>query len=1179
MYVSRIEITGFKSFVDPTVIELQPGITAIVGPNGCGKTNICDAIRWVFGEENIRLLRGSRIEDVIFNGTQKRQAVGMAEVSITLSDVQGVLPVEQNEITVTRRVFRSGDSEFMINKVPCRLKDIVDLFLGTGLGRRAYSVMERDMIDWILDDTNNQRRRIIEEAAGISKYKARRQETINKLALTERDLERLSDLMTEIERRVSSLSRQAAKARRYERLTQRIREVEIIASAKEFNSMQTRLSELAKSLEEVEVEISECSSWIDVAEAEIQKKRNHIVDIDAKAVELGKGMSEVNQRLQKVESDIAILSERKSNLMANLEQIRASLESHRVQVSNKKQSVSQKRSQLASLEQMLSEENLRKQDLIERYQKVIDEIRDERSQSVVSVKDALERARGDLEMVSKAAELRSHQAHLKEMISGLKQSQADYVGRLESIEKGISCDTEQIHNLRHDLDLLGNEIASLAETIENLRRKIQEIDERRKQIEKESSKASSHYEVLKDLVERYEGYRDGVRVVMQAEDRQGVLGVVGDFIKCLDTRYQPAVITALAEAVEYVMVEDAVRAAEWVKTLRSKGEGSAGFIVLERVKGSERSSINAPGILGSIVDFIECEPRYRSVVDHLLGEVYLVESLDRALELSAQFGDRFGFVTIEGDAVFRGSIVKSALNGPSHDSVIGRRQKLAALKSQVEALHELANEQEAAYQEVKKGLEQIEAEYKSKIDQRQHLERNLSELEHDLEIKISEKNTIQKELAEIEEQLESKNAEIDRISKEIETLQSLETKCFDPSALISEIGASIPLEEEAERLRVALQDVDLRIAKGESNLASLREGLEQLSSEIKHLEEQIDKLSDEEVKIQGQIEEIERNQKSLWESIEKDQQVLSGLEEQRNGVFNLKHAIEGEIEDLRKSIKDKQRVREQGLVRRQEIISQQNMLKSGMEDLKRRMLVEYNIDLEKVSHDEISAVDDCEAQLTRLKEALRSLGAVNLVAIEDYNKEKERYDFLLAQKEDLEKARQDLNQAIVQINRKARAEFRDTFERVRQDFRKNFQILFEGGDADLRLRFEDDPLESPIDIFAQPSGKRLGQISLLSGGERALTAIAFLFAVYHTKPSPFCLLDEVDAPLDDTNIRRFLGLIREMSQRTQFVIVTHNKKTMEAASCLYGVTMEEPGVSKVVSVKLLSDAERLQAVS
>jgi len=339
VYVSRIEIIGFKSFVDKTVIELEPGITAIVGPNGCGKTNICDAIRWVFGEENIRLLRGSRIEDVIFNGTEKRPPVGMAEVSITVSDVQDLLPLDQSEVTITRRVFRSGESEFFINKVPCRLKDIVDLFLGTGLGRRAYSVMERDMIDWILDDTNNQRRRIIEEAAGISKYKARRQETINKLSLTERDLERLSDLLSEIERRVHSLSRQAAKARRYERINERIRRIEIIASAKQLRSMQARMAELAKSFEQIEVEISDCSSWIDVAEAEIEKKRNALLDLDSKIVEAGKNISDVTQRLQKLESNLAVLSERKSNIFAKINELESLVEGLEGLLSEKQQLV------------------------------------------------------------------------------------------------------------------------------------------------------------------------------------------------------------------------------------------------------------------------------------------------------------------------------------------------------------------------------------------------------------------------------------------------------------------------------------------------------------------------------------------------------------------------------------------------------------------------------------------------------------------------------------------------------------------------------------------------------------------------------------------------------------------------------------------------------------------------
>ncbi|MGQ9602691.1 MAG: chromosome segregation protein SMC [bacterium] len=1178
MYLSRLEITGFKSFVDKTVIELQPGITAVVGPNGCGKTNICDAIRWVFGEENIRLLRGSKIEDVIFNGSQKRPAVGMAEVAITLSDVQDILPVEQSEITITRRVFRSGESEFFINKVPCRLKDIVDLFLGTGLGRRSYSVMERDMIDWILDDTNGQRRRIIEEAAGISKYKARRHETLNKLALTERDLERISDLIAEIEKRVHSLARQAAKARRYERIATRIRRVESLAAANEFRSMKLKVPMLERLLEEIQIEISDCSRSIDVAEAEIEKKRNDVLDLNAGMVEIGKTISEITQRLQKIESNIAILSERKSNISSRLNQVNWSIEGLEKSLLEKQQSVARKKSEIASLDQAICEEKKGQEDLLNRYQSIVEEIREERSRSVVTVRNALELARGGMEIASRHAELRSHQRHLTETIAGLEDRREQYKQRLGAVQEAVAADTKEIESLKNLLISMDNEIAGLGDTIEKLRMKISEIDQRRRQIERESEKASSHYEVLKGLVERFEGYREGVRIVMQAPECKGILGVVGDMVRCVDSKFEPAVMTALAEAMEYVVVEGTLHAADCVRALRSQGQGTAGFVVMERVKQAEIPSIETPGVLGAIVDFVECEPRCRGVIDHLLGQTYVVESLEKALELSAQFGDRFGFVTLEGDGVFRGSIVKSAVNVVSSESILGRKERLGSLRSEIEDLRRLAIEQEAAYQEIIKGLEAIEVEYRSKLDQKRGLEKKLIDLERALETKLSESGILEHALNEIDAQIDHKKSEVDRLVEEIERLQPLQPSEIDPASMIVKIGASVSLEEEAEQLRQELQEIDVRIAEGRTRLASLNETLSRFCSEVEQYEGEIRQLSDEISKLESQIREIDSNQHSLMESFQKDQVLLSEAEGRRQGLSDLKQSLEAEVEELRKLIKEKQRHREQLLIRRQELISEKSLLENNMTSLKRRMAVEYDVDVEKISDEEISEITDCEAELNRLKEALRSLGAVNLVAIEDYQKEKERYEFLLAQREDLLKARDDLNQAIVQINRKARAEFKDTFERVRQDFRKNFQILFGGGDADLRLQREDDPLEAPIEIFAQPPGKRLGQISLLSGGERALTSIAFLFAVYHSKPSPFCLLDEVDAPLDDINVRRFLNLIKELSMKTQFVVVTHNKKTMEAASCLYGVTMEEPGASRVVSVKLVSDAERLQTI-
>ncbi len=1174
MYVSRIEITGFKSFVDRTVIELGPGISTIVGPNGCGKTNICDAIRWVLGEENVRLLRGVRIDDIIFNGTEKRKPTGMAEVSLTLSEVQDTLPLECHEVTITRRVFRSGESQFFINKVPSRLKDIVNLLLGTGLGRRGYSIMERDMIDWILDDVNGQRRRIIEEAAGISKYKVRRQETMNKLALTERDLERVEDLISEVERRVRSLARQAAKARRYERLVNRIREVETFASVTNYTDMRKRLDELNSTLTDLDTRLASCAKRIAVSESEIEKKKGELGSIEEEVTKRGEEIARITEEVQKLENERVVTSERKHAASERILQLRKEREQKADLIATKRRMLAQKQQEVREAEQLLEQLQQQRENLMHEFERANLELKSKRERSVLSTRNQLESVQQQIDAASRATEIQSRYTHLEELLKKLKGKGEDNTEKLAIIEREVDEELAALEQLKQARSSKENEMADLEPRLEELSTRLERIREERARLGEQAARAFSRYELLKDLVERYEGYDQGVRVLMEAGRQQGVHGVLGDMIRCSEPRYEPAVVAALSEALQYVVVDQTDHATSSVRMLKEKQEGSATFVILERVRDQRSGDVPKPddGVIGRVVDFIDCDPPYRDLVEYLLGDIYLVGSLDDAFDLSNRVGDhQFGFVTPEGDGLFRGTIVRSGGNHDFASTLLGRRDKVLALRTEAEALQELAIEQAKAFEELTEALQHLKAKHDNLINEQALLSQEIADKEAKLNRKMAERDSLRRTQDELDREIKQLSQELENLSQELADSRRVASDLrIEQGSLFDNIDETTRLEGKVERLRDQLESNTGEMLKTQSQLNFLKETLEQLESEIAALEASLQGLDGEVIQLERRQQELDKHVSSVEGKAQHLLDVLAKVDEQRKSLFDNRNGLKMEIEGLRGKIKQYQSEREQIFTRKQEFQAESNLLEIKCDSLKQRMMDEYGVDITAIKPADLPECDDFESELSQLKERLRNLGPVNLIALEEYDVEKQRYDFLCEQRDDLKKARQSLDEAIVQINRRARLEFNETFEKVRQDFRKNFETLFEGGSADLRLEREHDPLESPIEILAQPSGKKLEHISLLSGGERALTAIAFLFAVYHTRPSPFCLLDEVDAPLDDANVTRFLNLIRGLSERTQFLIVTHNKKTMEAAACLYGVTMEEPGISKVVSVKLES---------
>ena len=1174
MYVSRIEMVGFKSFVDKTVVDLEPGLTSIVGPNGCGKTNICDAIRWVLGEENVRLLRGTRAEDVIFAGTELRKPTGYAEVALTLADVKNVLPVDYAEVTVTRRAYRSGDSEFLINNAPSRLKDIVDLFLGTGMGRRAYSVMERDMIDWILEDTSGQRRRIIEEAAGISKYKVRRKETQGKLELTQRDLERVQDLISEVERRVRQLARQAAKARRYERLAGRIKEVETFGSAKEFAAMKGRRAEVERELATIEARRAEQAGRISTLEAEIETTRLAVVEIEREINEQGGRIAETTQAAQKLENDRGVLAERARSIDEKTAEIAAERAQKQAQLKEKSDILAAKTAEAGEAAARLEALSKTYAGLQAEYQRLDGDLKARREESVASARKRLEDMKRTMDAASSLTGLRTRKAHIAESLEKSRLKREWVAGRLGELDGEIGRIRADCERAGADFVAEGARLAELSGVIADVTGKAEKIREELSRLAEEEARSSSRHDVLKELVERYEGYETGVRALMQDERQpQGVHGVVGDVVRCTEPRYEPALAAALYNSLQYVIVDGKDHARDSVRLLKEGKKGAATLIMLDSLPESvalDEPALGGEGVIGRITDFVDCEPRYKLAVDYLLKDIYIVENLDRAFSLSRrEVNGSHNFVTPEGDAVLKGSIVRAGANGDTSGVLIGRRQKLGELATHVEALRNLEREQEQAFTELKAGLEELKRDRENREQVYEVARRLVAELEKALGGKTSEHDALAKSREELDAEIEgftrsieTTEAELAALTRDNALLQGGQPDLFD------KVETHDQLEREVTDLQKRLEETNGELLRLEATRDFADDTIARLKVESEATSRGLEDLDLRDQDLAARKQEIAESQATLAGEIHKLVAAANEMERARNETLEKKHGLEAAVDAARARIREAQTEREAILASRQELASEINLIEVKGDALRRRMLEEFEVDIDAVDFGALEPVEDCEEELARLRTFLRNLGPVNLVALEEYAVERERYIFLKTQRDDLVKARESLDEAILQINRRARTDFVEIFAKVRQDFRKNFQTLFAGGDADLRLQDENDPLESPVEIFAQPSGKKLDHISLLSGGERALTALAFMFAVYHTKPSPFCLMDEVDAPLDDANVVRFINLLKGFSDKTQFLIVTHNKKTMENAACLYGVTMQEPGVSRVVSVRL-----------
>ncbi|MDO8446321.1 MAG: chromosome segregation protein SMC [Deltaproteobacteria bacterium] len=1178
MKIKELDILGFKSFVERTTLTFQPGITAIVGPNGCGKSNIVDAIRWVMGEQSPRHLRGKDMEDVIFGGSESRKSLGMAEVSILFSNEDGNAPEdyrEFGEIMVTRRLFRSGESEYLINKVPCRLKDITELFMGTGVGTRAYSIVEQGQIGLILNSKPQERRFLIEEAAGITKYKSRKKEALSKMESTRQNLQRVNDIVGEVKRQMNALDRQARKAERFRGYRAEAKETELKLHLLNYLRLAEALLVEEEKLRAMEGEGISMETRARGYESEIETLKGKLM-VDEKVLnDLQERFYALTGDIQKKEDRIEYLRSRRDTIekqgkrsSEELEQLKAEGERAEGEIKSLEEEIGNNRKEQAEVEVRLSE----KVEELESYKGVYEE-----------KGRGLEALKG--EMVRLASEL----AHARNNVSNLEKRIEETGRRIEKSELESEGLAKRVSEVQEEVLLVGSNITGVKKKKDDLVSKrdalfetINSLKERRKVTEQTLRaerdgllRKSSHLHSLEALQEKFEGYSDGVKAVKLSENGDKYT-VVSDIFETAP-EFETALEAALEGRLQHLLVADLTDGLNGISFLKSNSSGRCGFINKSGVRSQESGVKEIDGT--PLLDKVIIKPGYEEFGWFLLGNTYVVNTIEDALSINSQLptpNAQLRFVTLEGDVVEPAGVLVGGSNQVSGHGILQRKREMKGLREEVSILKDRVQEMEEGLKEIIEGITDAESDLESVKKELHQADLEAVHLEKDRERHADEINRLTQRLEVM--RVEGEYLSSDRAGFEKELLS--ESDKLRGLSLVKEereenIGGLqeglLVYKGEMDRVNTDLTDLKVAATSLKGRQETLKATIEKVIGRKKELLERASLREKEMAEGSGEMAEVEAEIYDIKKRLNSILAEKDGMEER---MIKAREVYQAESEKIRNLEGERHKaIREFEALRKETNSVELTVSRLRMEigNISAKVGEGHNISMEEVVAMYKGHEMD-EAPLSRRHEELckliEELGEVNLTAIEEYQGLEERYRFLTDQQTDLNKSLESLQTAIQRINAISRERFQETFEAVNANFKTVFQRLFKGGKAEMVLTDTDDLLEAGIDIIAQPPGKKLQGVSLLSGGEKALTAVSLIFSIFLLKPTPFCLLDEVDAPLDDANVARFNSMVLEMSDTSQFILITHNKMSMEIADVLYGITMQEPGVSRLVSVRL-----------
>ncbi len=1180
MYLKRLELQGFKSFADKTILEFMPGITSVIGPNGSGKSNISDAIRWVLGEQSMKSLRGSKSLDIIFAGTQNRKSLGFAEASLVFDNSDGALPIEYTEVTVTRKIYRSGETGYYINKVPCRLKDVLELFMDTGIGKDGYSIIGQGKIDEILSNKSEDRRHIFEEAAGIVKYRVRKAESEKKLEHTKLNLLRINDILSEIETNIEPLKVQSEKAKKYLNLREELKNIEIGLFLYNIEKYKKELEDIVNDEEIYKTQCNDEEGRLERIKALKEELKSEIDNITESIEEMSNLGFESKKEIEMLNSDINVSKTRIENNKQNKERFEKEIE--------------ELDSRIKELEDEKKQKEEKKENLKNNKEKFVKELAEKEKELAEITK----------KLSSKELEIEEHKKKVEENTDKKYELQADiseqdinyqnYEKRQKQIKNEITGNISELDSARlkkeeisgdfYEIESKRNKILA---DLENVNKQKQEADRKIKDFESKINMLSGEKRIkeskLKFLIEtekEKEGYIKSVKALLKDCETikdlgKGMHGVLANIIE-VPEQYQIAIEMCLGSSLQNVVTENEEDAKRLIEHLRKHNLGRASFLPITSVRGKKLEKIKGKnnGIIGIASDLIKYSKKYENIILNLLGRTVIVQDMEAAIRVAKDNRYSFRIITLEGDvinpsgAITGGSVAKKTVNILGRKSEIEKLQKeIKKLEQQIQKLEKDKEDYENSIEDVieeaslfEKELQEIEINYATGKEKIRAIEENINRVETRLNKLKEESKKLDNQKVESEEKKNQLQEKITLINEENEKLKNIITEFAelnkdnqkyvdDLNFDITNLKISVSSFDESESSIEEIQErINSEIDSTNKSIKNKKIQIEQIGQDNFNLEKSIEEINEKINKIKQEVKNSGSKIEELKEKRTEKNEKLAQKEEEINSKFKI-------IEDLKSQIV--------------KIDVKKTKLEESVNEIMDKMWEEYELTPNNVvDYKKPDNVQLTQKKVKDLRNQIRELGSVNIDSIEEYKNLKDRYDFMCEQRVDLESTMSKLRKIISDMTNIMKEQFKEKFQMINKNFAEVFKELFGGGNASLKLEDKDNILECGIEITVQPPGKKLQNMMLLSGGEKAFTAIALLFAILKINPAPFCVLDEIEAALDDVNVYRYAEYLKKFAKNTQFLVITHRKGTMEAADTVYGITMEENGISKLLSMKL-----------
>jgi len=1196
MKLKKLEINGFKSFVENSRIEFPPGISAVVGPNGCGKSNVVDAIKWVMGEQSVKQLRGKSMEDVIFSGTNGKPALNMAEVSLTLANDNGHAPEELkdfSEIMLTRRLYRSGESAYFINKQQCRLKDIHNVFMGSGMGTKSYSVIQQGNIGVITDAGPEEKRIFIEEAAGITRYKSRKKEALRKVQATNQNLLRVTDIIAEIKRQMAGLKRQARKAERYKKHQKRIKELDIGITLHYYDEYTHKIDETDAVLTNLKDTDIEHTTRLKNLDAEVEKIKFRCSEKNQEISNQKSRIFETQRHIDRMENDIDHFRkdvERLMNECGELESAHSSLEEKNRNLTSE---VAQVENQNINIHGKI--ETVRS--TIDREQSASQNIKDR----VAVLNQKLETCKANLmDLVTREAQYKniyqnatSNKESLKRRLKIINEEEVSTNQTVERLQEKKTKAQEKFDSYRKEIDDLKESLNIIKKQLDEKSKALAEHVKRIQTLDLEKNQARSSYTALKKMEDNFEWYKDGVRAIMkknradkdgvlpgglEINEKNSILGLMADIVEPKPS-YETAVEAVLGESLQYILVKDQKAGLGSIDYLQTTGEGRGGFIPVSSVKEIVFDSKVKPDCQKRLLNHVSVKEGFEKVTEALLGHVVVTADIEEAIKIFNSNGAWQTIVTKDGDLISHQGIMvggsKEKLSG-----ILAKKQEIKKIGLEIKRLHQKFETARHDQKELESEVRVIESDLQKlqtlknkaehhEVEAEKALYKATEDLKHaqrHLEIVRLEQERLLGEESDIDEEMARYNEAVEEIENQVKNAQEMVSEKLEQI-----VAGSSEMEEFEQRvvdMKLKLTSLTAKLENSNNTLRRLKEFQNDGIQQLEQLSREISQKKQKRIILKQKIEEYEQMLSGKYDDMKRLEQALEKNEEDYTAIDTKLQESDSIISDIQtRRNKTVQKIRLLELEQSERHIKRENVA-NRLEESYHSPLSVFKSEFDSMENSADTSIDDMEDKLFRLRKKIANIDDVNLGAIKEYEQLKDRFDFLNEQRDDLAKAIDDLHKVVKKINRITQERFVKTFDSINDKLNEVFPRLFEGGSAKLIMTEPNNPLETGIEFMIHPPGKKLTRMSLLSGGEKALSAIALIFSIFLIKPAFFCLMDEIDASLDDTNIFRFNDLLQIIGDKSQIIMITHNKRTMEFADTLFGITMEKKGVSKIVSVNL-----------